>query len=392
VTQSARTSANNWDYNDPGTWRLLGSAAQGQTLVLQDRRSWWNKRHTFWVLGGVVAIALLSLGWVGMLRNQVRQRTIQLHAKVLEHQRTAAQLEAEIVARKRMQLEVEQTQQELLAASRHAGMAEVATSVLHNVGNVLNSINVSAFLLADGLRKFEAASFAKVVKLLETRSQDLGRFLTEDANGRQLPAYLARLADQLQRERSAGLKELAELKSHIDHLKRIVAMQQSHARVNRPAELVRVPDLLEEALRLNRHELSRPHIEIRQVCDPDLGPISIEKHKVLQILTNLIRNAKLACDESGRPDKQLILRAYHSPDAIKIAVSDNGVGIPPENLTRIFSHGFTTRKDGHGFGLHSGALTAKELGGSLLAHSDGPGLGATFTLTLPSPPLTTSHA
>jgi signal transduction histidine kinase len=71
---------------------------------------------------------------------------------------------------------------------------------------------------------------------------------------------------------------------------------------------------------------------------------------------------------------------------VKIWVSDNGIGILPENLTRIFNHGFTTRRNGHGFGLHSGALAAKELGGVLLAYSEGPGTGATFCLELPVQP------
>jgi C4-dicarboxylate-specific signal transduction histidine kinase len=106
---------------------------------------------------------------------------------------------------------------------------------------------------------------------------------------------------------------------------------------------------------------------------------------VLQILVNLIRNAKYACDEAGRPDKRLSMRVTKGDELVRIAVRDNGIGIPPENLTRIFGHGFTTKKDGHGFGLHSGALAAKELGGSLTAHSDGVGRGATFTLELPLP-------
>jgi len=112
-------------------------------------------------------------------------------------------------------------------------------------------------------------------------------------------------------------------------------------------------------------------------------PITVEKHKVLQILVNLIRNAKHACDESGRKDKQVTVRIAKGGGRITVSVTDNGVGIPPENMTRIFNHGFTTRKDGHGFGLHSGALAAKEMGGSLSVTSDGLGHGATFTLELP---------
>ncbi len=114
-----------------------------------------------------------------------------------------------------------------------------------------------------------------------------------------------------------------------------------------------------------------------------MPPITVEKHKVLQILVNLMRNAKFACSESGLPDRQMTLRVSRDADIVKISVSDNGVGIAPENLTRIFSHGFTTRKDGHGFGLHSGALAATEMGGRLSVQSDGLGLGAAFTLELP---------
>jgi signal transduction histidine kinase len=112
-------------------------------------------------------------------------------------------------------------------------------------------------------------------------------------------------------------------------------------------------------------------------------PITVDKHKVLQILVNLVRNAKYACDESGRSDKLLTLRIEGAPGGVRICVIDNGVGIPAENMSRLFTHGFTTRVDGHGFGLHSGALAAQELGGSLRVMSDGPGLGATFVLELP---------
>ena len=115
-------------------------------------------------------------------------------------------------------------------------------------------------------------------------------------------------------------------------------------------------------------------------------PLNVEKHKILQILVNLLRNAKYACDDSGRADRRLTVRVANGAARVKISVMDNGVGIPPENLTRIFNHGFTTRKGGHGFGLHSGALAAKEMGGSLTVHSDGHGQGAVFTLELPCNP------
>jgi C4-dicarboxylate-specific signal transduction histidine kinase len=136
-------------------------------------------------------------------------------------------------------------------------------------------------------------------------------------------------------------------------------------------------------MRMNNGSISRHKVKV--VRDfAEVPPVLTEKHKVLQILVNLIRNAKHACDDSGRDDKQINLRVANGDGRVKISVGDNGIGIPPENLTRIFGHGFTTRKEGHGFGLHSGALAAKDLGGTLVAFSDGPGRGATFTLEIPT--------
>jgi len=139
---------------------------------------------------------------------------------------------------------------------------------------------------------------------------------------------------------------------------------------------------LEDALRMNAGAVTRHRIKVIREYS-EVPPVSLEKHKVLQILVNLIRNAKHALTDGGREDKRLIVRiARHNGD-VAVSVSDNGIGIAPENLIRIFAHGFTTKKDGHGFGLHSAALAAREMGGSLTAQSDGVGTGAIFTLALP---------
>ena len=176
---------------------------------------------------------------------------------------------------------------------------------------------------------------------------------------------------------------MESLKKNIDHVKDIVAVQQSYAKVSGLVETLKVTDVVEDALGMNAAALTRHELQVFREYETDLPDIATEKHKVLQILVNLIRNAKYACDDSGLKDKRMTLRVRNGGDFIKIDVTDNGVGIPAENLTRIFNHGFTTRKEGHGFGLHSGALSAKELGGSLKAQSDGAGKGATFTLQLP---------
>jgi signal transduction histidine kinase len=296
-------------------------------------------------------------------------------------QKTQA-LEKEIAERKHMELENERVHRELLAKSRQAGMAEIATNVLHNIGNVLNSVNVSASLVVDNVKQARAASLAKVAAMLREHEQDLGTFITTDAKGRQLPGYLGQLADKMLADQKTTARELDLLLKNIEHIKDVVTMQQSYARVSGVAEMVSIGELVEDGLRMSADALARHNVQVVREFE-DVPPINLDKHRILQILVNLIRNAKHACQDSGRAGRRLTVRVTNGEGRIKISVTDNGVGIAPENLARIFSHGFTTRKDGHGFGLHSGALAAKEMGGSLTARSDGPGQGATFTLELP---------
>ena len=298
----------------------------------------------------------------------------------------------DITPRKETEAELADIHRRLLEVSRQAGMAEVATSVLHNVGNVLNSVNVSGCLIADKVRASKAGNLAKAASLLRAHEGDLAEFLSADPKGRQLPGYLSSLANHLAGEQADTLREAQSLVGYIDHIKEIIAMQQSYARVMGVVESLPVGDLIEDALRLNAGAMERHRIKVvREYFE--VPPILVDKHKVLQILVNLLRNAKYALEDRGHVDKRLVLQiGLHGNYMVRISVIDNGIGIAPQNLTRIFEHGFTTRKEGHGFGLHNGALVARELGGSLTAHSEGLGHGATFVLELPRRPLEKGHS
>jgi PAS domain S-box-containing protein len=291
----------------------------------------------------------------------------------------------DITARKRAERELAETYKTLVDASRVAGMAEVATGVLHNVGNVLNSINVSSNVIAESLHHSRVGSVAKLSTLLHEHAGDLGGFLTTDPRGQRILPYLDTLADHLTGEQQRLLSELESLRGNVDHIKDIVSMQQNYAKVLGVVESLSPVDLFEDALRMNAAALNRHDIEVVREFKPT-PPVRVERHKVLQILINVIRNAKYAVDEGGQANRRLDLRIEPAGEMVRFSISDNGVGIRPENITRIFSHGFTTRKDGHGFGLHSSALAAREMGGTLKAQSDGPGRGATFILELPCTP------
>jgi PAS domain S-box-containing protein len=289
----------------------------------------------------------------------------------------------DITEQKQAEEELEMLNRRLLESSRHAGMAEVATGVLHNVGNVLNSVNVSSTLICDQVRNSKASRLKDVVLLLNKNADNLGSFIVNDPKGKIIPGYLTTLSERLTAEQQDLLKELELLTKNIEHIKEIVAMQQNYARVSGIIESLSIKNLMEDALQMNAAALSRHGILVSRNYE-EVPLLAVDKHKILQIFVNLIRNAKYAIDAAARRDKRIEITIGMKEDSrVVVIVKDNGIGIAPDNLTRIFSHGFTTKKDGHGFGLHSGALAAKEMGGSLAAFSEGPGTGATFTLELP---------
>jgi PAS domain S-box-containing protein len=291
----------------------------------------------------------------------------------------------DITARREAEARLGELHRALVDTSRQAGMAEVTTGVLHNVGNTLNSVNISTGVITERLRKSRLSGLAKATDLLSEHTSDLASFLTQDPQGQKLPAYLIALSRQLQEEREGLLQELHALGESVDHINSIIAMQQMHARAAGVVEQVAVPQLIDEALRLLAGSFEQPGIRIERDFAP-VPPLSVDRHKLLQILINLLSNARHALVDSQKEDKWLRLRIRLTPDGTGtcIEVIDNGVGIAPESLPRLFMQGFTTKKTGHGFGLHISALSAAEMKGRLTCSSPGLGQGATFTLELPT--------
>ncbi|MFO1478100.1 MAG: two-component regulator propeller domain-containing protein [Verrucomicrobiota bacterium] len=355
--------------NADGFW---GAVEEGLQLQLLPR--FYQER---WFLPAVILLTVAGAAGIYLWRVRVLRRN---HRRLQEMNELLESKVAERTA------ELESNHRELLKASRLAGMAEVATSVLHNVGNVLNSVNVSAGLVEQKIKQSGLANLGRVQALLHEHQDDLAGFLTHDRRGKQLVGYLDRLIEHLTTEHEQVLGELNHLGRNVEHIKEIVAMQQSYARVSGVTEEVDVSALAEDALRMHMAGCERRHIVIIREFSP-VPPATLDRHRVIQILVNLLQNAVRACEESPSHHRAITLRILQqNPKTILIQVADNGIGIPHENLTRIFGHGFTTRKQGHGFGLHSGALAAREMGGSLSVASDGVNCGATFTLELPVAP------
>jgi len=289
----------------------------------------------------------------------------------------------DITERKRAETKLKTAQEKLLETAREVGMAEVATGVLHNVGNVLNSVSVTAESIQKRVRNSKISYLSDIVKLFEEHASELGTFMMNEERGKKIPAFLANLSKELVDEQERYLEALEELTKHVQHVGDIIQLQQSHSKTKGIIEPTSIEELVEDTLKINAEMITRNKVEVKREI-VDLSTLLLDRHKVLQILTNLINNAIHALSQCDRDDKILKIQVKESKSGfVRIDVCDNGIGIPKENLTRIFEHGFTTKKTGHGFGLHSTALSANELNGSIKVKSEGPGKGTVFTVELP---------
>jgi len=261
-------------------------------------------------------------------------------------------------------------------------MAEVAAGVLHNVGNVLNSISVTTCLLIEQLCHSKVFTLGKVAEVVDANCDDLGSFIVNDPQGKHFATLFAHLANSLKAEQSSTMDELTELAKNVEHIKDIISAQQSAAKHGGLREVLDPRELMEDALKLGDMPLLKSVIEFDKLYQP-VPMIESEKHKILQILINLIQNSVQALETSENDSKKISLIIGADDESIRFEVRDNGPGISKENLKKLFQHGFTTRKEGHGFGLHSCANFAQEMNGSLAAFSEGEGKGASFILQLP---------
>ena len=272
-------------------------------------------------------------------------------------------------------------QTQLRDASRDAGMAEVATGVLHSVGNVLNSLGVSASLVQTRLHDSRVGNVRRIASLLAAQGEQLGKFLTIDAGGRQIPGYLAQLGETLDAENKRLQTEAEAIATHVGHIRAIVAAQQTHARRGGVTEAVDVAELVDNAVAI--HFTTTTEVSIRREYQ-SVPAVTLDRHKLIQILGNLLSNARHALKDQSGSQRVLTLRiSAHERESLVLEVEDSGVGIGAAAIEHLFEFGFTTKKDGHGFGLHTSAILAKELGGELTGHSDGLGRGARFVLRLP---------
>lgn len=362
------------------------SAPSEISIAFSIAPTFWETPFAF-ILYFIILLFLLNFGYNFFAKNlrrtneklelMVNERTKEIERKNSELQLNANELTYALN-------ELRSAQDLLMNASRKAGMAEVATNVLHNVGNVLNSINVAVLSLSERLSQERVSKLVRVTKMLNEHDHDLAGFLTSDPKGKAIPAYLTQLSSVLTDDYSHYRVEVECMHENIEHVKKIIATQQSHAKTVEVLQPVKIEELIEDSLEMITGDLEHSLFEIVRDFEPDLE-ITSDKHSLLQMVTNFIKNAKESIIEADKELGLITISAHVTDDKsnVRIQISDNGMGISKENERKIFTHGFTTKSNGHGFGMHSSANAAKSLGGDLQINSEGLGKGATVTLTLP---------
>lgn len=296
----------------------------------------------------------------------------------------------DITERKIYEKSVQELNEKLISIARRAGMSEIATSVLHNIGNVLNSVNISVAMIQESLNADATQNLVKVSQMISDNLSKEPDYLVKNEKGKLIPEYLINLSNNISVEREKMISETTNLITNIQHIKDIVHMQKDISGLSGINEKVFLPELMDLAIQISSTSPEKDGIKIIKNYTYD-SYIIIDRSRILQILVNLIQNAKESLLTLINKQKIMTLSIQKKSNEpyIELIVQDNGIGIARTNSTKIFTMGFTTKPTGHGFGLHSCALVAIELGGSLVVESKGVGNGARFILKIP---LNTEHS
>jgi signal transduction histidine kinase len=289
---------------------------------------------------------------------------------------------SELRARVHAALRMAELQAQLREASRESGIAMLASGIMHNVGNLLCNVSVSAELVHNIAFRSDVASLAHVAETLRS-----AREASSGTIPPAIPEFVAQLAQRLQQERATVLSEAKGLRDGITHAAAIIAAQQQLAKPGPGlVELVSIRDLLDTVQTLTKNRIAQLGIVIARSDSPDAVAL-VDRYKVLQILLNLVANATDALEAVPIPQRRIVITSERGTRYVHVEITDSGSGIDAQDIPFLFNQGFTTKGDGHGYGLHLSSVWAHEFGGTLECCSHGPG-GATFRLRLPSPHLT----
>ncbi len=315
--------------------------------------------------------------------NQVT-KWIDVYGKSINYQGKKAELITviDITDRKETERKLEIMRKDMMESAHRAGMADVATSTLHNVGNILNSIKTSSHLINESIQKSPVHNLVKANELLRKHEKDMKDFILNDALGQKLLDYYLVLEKDFSTQHEQIQQDAIRLNGMVDSIVEVISAQQAYAAGASMAELFNVEEIVEDSINVQKESLTQHNIQLNKNFQK-VPAIKVQKSKLLHILTNLIINAIHALNYNDVSERKMDLSIAGDKNYVFIRISDNGHGINKENSNKIFNYGFTTKKNGHGYGLHSCANYMIEMGGEINVKSEGQGKGATFELVFP---------
>ncbi|NGP87956.1 two-component regulator propeller domain-containing protein [Fodinibius halophilus] len=355
--------------NNDGIWNNRGTS-----LSLIITPPFWQTTW-FYLFATVFVIGVIFTGYRMKVR-RYKEYSERLEKEVADRTSELNHRNEEL---KNALEELEKARDEVVEKAHKAGMADLATGILHNVGNILNSVNTSAALIEDTMKHSKLQGLLQANTILRENVDDIEGFVTNNPKGKKLMQYYLRLEDPLKKEQQKVIKQSKRLTEKIELINEAIAAQQSYAGASMYADHISLGEMIEDALTLQAGSIDRHGLTVDKELD-SVDPIIAQHSKLMHVLVNLIKNAKEAMAGNRPDDKVIKIRSWEDNDRVFLSISDNGSGIKEENLKKVFNHGFTTKKSGHGFGLHSCANYMKEMGGDIEVESNGKGKGATFTL------------
>ena len=355
--------------NNDGIWN-----EEGVSLSLIITPPFW--RTAWFYLLSVLFVVFVIVSVYRIRVRAIREQNLQL-------QKTVAERTEELKIRnrdlKQTLKELEDTKDELVEQAHKAGMSDIAAGVLHNVGNLLNSVNTSASLIDETLQQSKISKLEQANSLLREHIDHFDEYLASDGNSKNLLNYYLLLEDPLKAEHQNIRKQTSRLIDKINLINEVISAQQTYAGASQYTDVTSLTEMIDSALALQAGSIEKHGLIVEKDFQAT-GTIIAQRSKLIHVLVNIFKNAKEAMENNPINEKKILIKTWEDHRQIYLSISDNGPGIDPDYLDKIFTQGFTTKKNGHGFGLHSCANYISEMGGKIKVSNKENETGATFTI------------
>lgn len=279
-------------------------------------------------------------------------------------------------------MELRETQEELVNKAMEAGMAQAASISLHNIGNAITPLNVLLETMQTSETEEISHYLEKCYDDLKEHTNDLKHYINQDARGKQVFAYMGELIHSLTDLNKKRADSFRKMKGALSHISEILSLQETYVAMNQETkELVDLNSSIDDAIRIQMGSLEKRRIFVKKRFDENLPKILIDKTRLVQVIINFIKNSYEAIDakENNTDPKEIVLKSFVENDHVVFQISDNGIGIDPEQIDKIFEF----RKSGKGstgFGLHYCRRFMEANDGSITLKSTGIGRGVTVSV------------